>query len=79
MKKTRSTKRESLLDDDLLPEYNIDYGKAKPNRFAKYFTRDRIMVTLDPDVGKVFTNTRHVNDVLRALIKTMPKRTARAA
>ena len=25
---------EELMADDLLPEYDIDYSKAKPNRFA---------------------------------------------
>jgi len=25
---------EMTADDDMLPEYNIDYSKAKPNRFA---------------------------------------------
>lgn len=33
--------------DDLLSEYDFDYSKAKPNRFAG---QDRIAVTLDDDV-----------------------------
>ena len=26
---------EELMADDMLPEYDVDYSKAKPNRFAK--------------------------------------------
>jgi hypothetical protein len=37
--------------DDLLPEYQLDYGKAKPNRFA---TGERTVVVLDEELSKVF-------------------------
>ncbi len=26
---------EELMADDMLPEYDVDYSKVKPNRFAK--------------------------------------------
>jgi hypothetical protein len=68
MSKTSKAK----LDDDLKPEYRFDYSKAKPNRFAKVVKGGR-MVILEPDVAKVFTTTESVNEVLRALITTMPK------
>jgi len=54
----------------LLPEYNFDYGRAKPNRFA-VGEQERVII-LDPDVAEVFTNSEVVNRVLRALIDTMP-------
>ena len=28
---------EESLDDDLLPEYDFDYSKMRPNRFAQRF------------------------------------------
>lgn len=59
-------------DDDLLPEYNFDYSKAKPNYFAHQLRERQIMVVLDPDVASVFHSTEEVNRVLRALIQTMP-------
>jgi len=59
-------------DDDLLPEYNFDYSKAKPNHFAHQLRERQIMVVLDPDVASVFHSTEEVNRVLRALIQTMP-------
>ena len=35
-------------DEDLLPEYEFDYGKAQPNRFAK---RTAVAVALQADIG----------------------------
>jgi hypothetical protein len=58
---------------DLLPEYRFDYRKARPNRFANRVDQKRLVITLDPDVCKVFTTSESVNGVLRALIEAMPK------
>lgn len=60
----------SSPDDNLLPEYNFDYSRARPNRFA-VSDQERVVI-LDPDVAEVFTNSEVVNRVLRALIDTMP-------
>jgi hypothetical protein len=35
-------------DEDLLPEYEFDYGKAQPNRFAE---RTAVAVALQADIG----------------------------
>jgi hypothetical protein len=56
-------------------EYRFDYSKAKPNRFAQKTADDRTVVILDPDVSKVFKTPDSVNDILRALIEKMPKKT----
>ena len=64
-------------DDDLLPEYNFDYQKAKPNRFANRSEAKRLnIVVLDEDVARVFTTPEAVNKVLRALIESMPQSSA---
>jgi len=64
---------ESLeYEDDLLPEYNFDYRKARPNRFAARMGEEPVIVVLDPDVAQVFKTSESVNAVLRALISTMP-------
>jgi hypothetical protein len=61
-------------EDELLPEYRIDYEKAKPNRFAvNHQTQKLTVVVLDEDVAQVFTTTESVNKVLRALIESMPQ------
>jgi len=62
------------------PEYDFDYRKARPNRFAERVRKDHRVVILDPDISKVFPTSESVNTVLRALITTMPKpRKAKAA
>jgi hypothetical protein len=57
------------MTEDLLPEYDFDYSKAKPNRFAKKV----INVTLDEDAAKIFTGSESVNKALRAILTTPPK------
>lgn len=73
MKKTRSNKAADGGDDELRPEYKLDYKKARPNRFAAHMTADTRAVVLDADVAKVLTTPAAVNAVLRALIETMPR------
>ncbi len=61
------------LHDDLLPEYDFDYTKAKPNRFAARVKQPLLkVVVLDEDVAQVFTTQESVNKVLRGLIESMP-------
>jgi hypothetical protein len=73
MKKTKTVDEASLLADDLQSEYQFDYRKARPNRFAERIVGKPIVVTLDPDVSQVFKTAQSVNNVLRALIASMPK------
>ena len=72
MKKTQTSKRRGT-SDDARPEYRLDYGKSKPNRFAGRVSQSRAVVVLDPDIAEVFTTPESVNEVLRALITTMPR------
>jgi len=58
--------------DDLHPEYRFDYTKARPNRFAEKAAEGSSIIILDPDIAPFFPTSESVNDVLRALIKTMP-------
>lgn len=73
MKRTSPT--DTFLDpgDELREEYRFDYTKARPNRFADRADEPRVVVVLDPDVAEVFQTPDSVNEVLRALIHTMPK------
>ena len=67
---------EELMADDMLPEYDIDYNKARPNRFAGRLAQTRT-IELESDVAAVFTTQDAVNAVLRALIQTMPQAVCR--
>ncbi len=75
MKTTQATDASETMPDEMLPEYDFDYSKARPNRFASRIQRDQLVVVLDSDVAEVFTTPESVNTVLRALIQTMPKAT----
>jgi hypothetical protein len=63
----------SKTDDGLLPHYDFDYSKAKPNRFAGV-KEGSLLVVLEPDIAEVFKTPEAVTSVLRALIKTMPSK-----
>jgi hypothetical protein len=73
MKKTRISKGDPSVTDELQAEYQFDYRKARPNRFADRVDPQRLVITLDPDVSQVFSTSESVNTVLRALIAAMPK------
>lgn len=57
--------------EDMLPEYELDYRKAKTNRFA--LTEEQRIVFLEPDVAVYFHDSVAVNRVLRALIEAMSR------
>jgi len=64
----------SNSEDELLPEYQFDYKKAKPNRFTNRSGKQKLtVVVLDEDVAEVFSTPQAVNKVLRALIEAMPQ------
>ena len=73
MKKIPTAKSNPAESTEMLPEYNIDYSKARPNRFAGKISKDRLVVVLDPEVSQVFTTPESVNSVLRALVTALPK------
>ena len=74
MKNTSRIKTKAKPSEDLRPEYEFDYTAAKPNRFAGATQPGAVAVLLDPDVAEVFKNGNSVNEVLRALLTTMPGR-----
>ncbi len=61
--------------DELKPEYEFDYSKAKPNRFA---TSERTVVVLDEELSKVFKTPESVNKALRALLEAVPPKSSAA-
>jgi hypothetical protein len=73
MKKREDSKGSGKESDEMLPEYRLDYSKARPNRFASRILEEGVTIILDPDVSEVFATSESVNTVLRALIETMPR------
>lgn len=54
-------------NDELLPEYDFDYSKSKPNRFAEKYNQMQTTVILDSDVAENFPSSEAVNEALRFL------------
>ncbi len=38
-----STEAHDMTPDDMQPEYDFDYGKARSNRFAEQMDRDQLV------------------------------------
>ena len=49
-------------------EYDLDYSRAKPNRFAGRMTRDVVAIVLEPDVASAVHSPAKVNAILRSAI-----------
>jgi hypothetical protein len=62
---------------EVASEYCFDYGKSRPNRFAKKLGRDAVVVVLDADVARVFRDSKKVNSLLRATIAAVERRPSR--
>jgi uncharacterized protein (DUF4415 family) len=73
MNNSQGFESQKHADDKLLPEYDFDYRKAKPNRFTKQEGKTSVTVILDPDVAEVFKTSADVNNALRALLTAIPK------
>ncbi len=56
-------------NDDLMPEYDLDYSKSKPNRFAEKYRQMQRTVVLDSDVADKFPSSEAVNEALRFLVR----------
>jgi hypothetical protein len=72
MRKKATITSEAVAGDDLRPEYDFDYRKAKKNRFAARALKEGFVVLVDKDIAEVFPTPESIKDVLRALIATMP-------
>jgi hypothetical protein len=55
--------------DELREHYDLDYGQAKPNRFADQFSQDAVVVVLDADVAAAFPTPESVNEALRLVLQ----------
>ena len=65
--------------DELRPEYDFDYSKARPNPYAARLKGHSVAVLLAPDVAPSFPTADSVNDILRAVIHAVPRPARRPA
>jgi hypothetical protein len=76
----RKRNRTILEDsDDLRPEYRFDYSASRPNPYAASLKGRTIAVVLDPEVAAAFPTSESVNTALRAVMGTVPRRSARTS
>ena len=74
----RLTKKgKAPADRPMRPEYRLDYGAAKPNRFSQRMAADAVAVVLDPDVAAAFPSSKRVNALLRSMIPVLPAESKR--
>ncbi len=67
--KGENTKMEMDKNDELLPEYDLDYKQSKPNRFASKYQQMQRTVVLDNDIADKFPSAESVNEALRFLVR----------
>jgi hypothetical protein len=70
MKKTKQAKKEP----EMKPEY--DFRGGVRGKYAARYARGTNVVILDPDVAKIFKDSKSVNEALRALAKIVARRTS---
>ena len=57
----------------MLPEYDLDWSKAKPNPYAARL-KDTVAVVLAPDIARAFPTSEAVNTALRSVLAAVPRR-----
>jgi hypothetical protein len=57
----RSIRTRRAAHDELMPEYDLDYSKAKPTPCAARLTGAAVTVVLDPDIAAVFRTSEALN------------------
>ena len=70
MKNTKKTKKEP----EMKPEY--DFRGGVRGKYAARYARGTNIIILDPDVAKVFKDSKAVNKALRALAKLSARRSS---
>ena len=77
---SKTPRHEHHDSDAVRSEYQLDYSKAKPNRFAARMDRPVVAVVLESDVAAVFDSSEKVNAQLRSAmhVDKQPKQSPRA-
>jgi hypothetical protein len=73
MKETKIQFDNSLDSEEMPVLYELDYSKAKKNRFAPILAEQEGYVKLSPEILKVFKNGDNVNKFLISIINNYPK------
>jgi hypothetical protein len=72
--------RKAKTSDELRPEYKReDLGIGVRGKYFEEYRKGTNLVLLSPDVAKVFSTEKAVNDALRSLIGLAEKSTGRTS
>ncbi len=63
----------NIDNDELLPEYEIDYSKAVRN---PYYGKNRTFIEIDEEVALAFKTPDNINRILKAIAKSLPPNAA---
>lgn len=72
MKRVRKKKH----DEKMLDKY--DFSSGVRGKYAKQYKQGSNVIVLDPDVAKIFTDQKSVNQSLRALAKIIHRQEQKA-
>ena len=62
--------KKTKVKDDIRPEYDLDYSKARRGNYLQRLLKDGSnVVVLDPDVADAFRDSAAVNEALRYLLE----------
>ena len=62
--------------EEMRPEYDFSHGIR--GKYAKKYAQGSNIVLLDPDVAKLFPDSKTVNDILRMLVKVARQKVKKA-
>jgi hypothetical protein len=62
--------------EDMKPEYDFNHGVR--GKYAKKYDKGSNIILLDPDVAKLFPDSKTVNDALRVLVKVARQKVKKA-
>jgi hypothetical protein len=62
--------------EEMRPEYDFSHGVR--GKYAKKYEQGSNIVLLDPDVAKLFPDSKTVNDTLRILVKVARQKVKKA-
>ena len=57
--------------DDLEMRKEYDFSKGVRGKYYKKFIKGTNIIVLDPDVAKVFKNSKEVNEILRTISRVV--------
>jgi hypothetical protein len=68
-------KRIKAQSGDLYMRAEYDFSKGTRGKYAKKYSKGTNIIALDPDVAKIFKDSKVVNTVLRTLAKIAVQKT----